>query len=114
MDQWRRKGIYQKSSTINGRESWTSEFDAIWYSQEYWMIGSLNDIGKTIGGFYSFYGNKCPFHIQSDYWYYSSVDGWTNANATDINIYCLKGKSNIDLFLAYCFHKKVMERSVKK
>ena len=91
MAQWIRKGIYHKSSTINGRETWTSEFNAIWYAPEYWMIGPLNNIGTNIGGMYSIYANTCPFYIQSEKWLYSDSNRWTSAATNEINIYCLNG-----------------------
>ena len=91
MAQWIRKGIYHKSSTINGRETWTSEFNAIWYVPEYWMIGPLNNIGTNIGGIYSIYANTCPFYIQSEKWLYSDINVWTSAVTNEISISCLNG-----------------------
>ena len=94
---WPLKGIYQKSSTINGRESWISEFNAIWYSPYgYWMIGPLNYIGTDYGGIFSSYANSCPFYVQSEEWLYVGVNGWTSADTNEINIYCLNGIHSYD------------------
>ena len=91
-DHWFRKGIYHKSSTINGRESWTSQFGAIWHGPGFWMIGPLDHIGTNTGQMYSPYANKCPFSIPSENWFYSIVNnGWTSAVTNEINIHCLNG-----------------------
>ena len=88
---WPLKGIYQKSSTINGRESWISEFNAIWYFEEYLIIGLLKYIGTNLGGMYSNYGNTCPFYVQSEKWLYSDINVWTSAVTNEISISCLNG-----------------------
>ena len=44
-----RQGIYEKSSDlVNGKTSWTSDSQAIWYVSDldFWCIGALDAIGK--------------------------------------------------------------------
>ena len=50
-----RQGIFKPSSTVNGRPSWTSVSQAIWYVQSYkkWQIGVLGDIGTKSCGIIS-------------------------------------------------------------
>jgi len=45
-----RQGIYKKSSRlVDGKPSWTSDSQAIWYVSEFnfWCIGALDAIGKS-------------------------------------------------------------------
>ena len=87
-----KEGIYYNSSIVNGKPSWTSISQAIWYDQQYndWNIGSLDDIGSSTSGIYSDDGNLCPFHLPSEMWKYSN-NGWTSAGVGEINVACLNG-----------------------
>ena len=85
-----KEGIYHNSSMVNGKASWTSTSQAIWYSQAYWFIGHLDNIGSIVAGIYCDYGSECPFDLPSEMWYYYD-NGWTRAEANEIKVDCLKG-----------------------
>ena len=76
------QGIYQPSSTVNGRPSWTSSSAAIWYDQKYknWKIASLNKIGTSSAGIRSEQVDELvgPQNVVS--WQYISGLKW---NSTD-------------------------------
>ena len=95
-----REGIYHNSSMVNGKPSWTSTSQAIWYDQNFndWNIGSLYDIGSSRSGIYSDSGNGCPFDQQTEKWDYYTGDnvtlgdnGWATAGANEIRVDCLNG-----------------------
>ena len=93
-----KEGIYHNSSMVNGKPSWTSSSHAIWYHQQWndWAISPLNDIGSSNAEIYTDDGNKCPFNLPSEMWFYR-VDGtrvdnsWTSAGVGEINVTCLNG-----------------------
>ena len=82
------QGMYHISDAINGKESWTSNSHAIWYSLEYgWLIGDLDNIGE----------NVCYIYANDDYgglddtnnqWNYHDGSSWIPASANDIFINC--------------------------
>ena len=89
-----RVGLYEKSSQVNGRPSWSSTSQAIWFvdSLNRWAIGDLEDIGTITAGI----ANKkevsqCPFDLPSEDWMYTN-NGWKAANANEINIVCVEEK----------------------
>ena len=88
-----REGIYHNSSMVNGKPSWTSTFQAIWYDQDYdnWKVGSLDDIRTSTGGMKSDSANGCPFDMASEEWYYWYNGVRTNAGPNEIKLECLKG-----------------------
>ena len=81
------------SSMINGKASWTSESNGIWFFQRFWIFGSLDDIGTDIGGIFSNNINKCPFLLQSEelYYYNYSSDQWIQSVGDEINVDCSDG-----------------------
>ena len=88
-----KKGIYHKSSLVNGKASWTSSTNAIWYyggDSKIWAIGSLDEIGTTTSGIHSFFdiSFQCPFDLPSEGWKYSN-NGWRHAQADEINVVCI-------------------------
>ena len=85
--------IYHNSSMVNGKASWTSTSQAIWYDQEFsnWNIGPLDDIGTKMAGIYTDYGSECPFDLPSEKWNYWYNSVWTSAEANEIHVECLKG-----------------------
>ena len=85
------EGIYHNSSMVNGKASWSSTSNAVWYTQGFWNIGYLADIGSSFAEIYSDYGSKCPFDIPSEKWYYGYNGVWTSAEANEIKLDCLKG-----------------------
>ena len=88
-----REGIYHNSSMVNGKPSWISTSQAIWYDQDYdnWKVGYLDTIGTSVGGIYSDSANGCPFDMASVEWYYWYNNVWTNAGPNEIKLQCLKG-----------------------
>jgi hypothetical protein len=88
-----REGIYHNSSMVNGKPSWTSTSQAIWYDQDYdnWKVGSLDDIGTSMVGMKSDSANGCPFDKGSEEWNYWYNDVWTSAGPNEIKLDCLKG-----------------------
>ena len=77
---------------VNGKPSWTSISQAIWYDQDFenWKVGSLNNIGSSTAGIKSGDGSLCPFHLPSEMWKYNN-NGWTSAGVGEINVACLNG-----------------------
>ena len=102
-----KKGIYQLFEEINGKPSWKSGTQAIWYYPDFnqWMIGPLSSIGTSNRGITST-GNMhdCPLQVPKDKWKYYIKDGdgerWQYANSNDIIIEC-EGK-NVKMYLVYC------------
>ena len=88
-----KEGIYYNSSMVNGKPSWTSTSQAIWYDQDNdnWLIGPFDDVGTSTGGMYSDFTNECPFDIASEEWYYGYDGVWTSAGQNEIKLECLKG-----------------------
>ena len=82
------QGIYQISDPINGKQSWTSGWTAIWYGQGKWDIGDLEYIGTGVCGIYAHddYGGLDDDNNQWEYWYFGN--GWTYAGANDVSIDC--------------------------
>ena len=77
-----RQGIFKPSSTVNGRPSWTSASQAIWYMQnnnKKWHIGALDKIGTTTAGILSEVVDELvdPQNVLS--WQYWS-DKWTSTD----------------------------------
>ena len=94
------EGVYHISSMVNGKESWTSTYKAIWFYQLQWSIGSLEYIGEISDQMYArSNGNQCPFNLLSEKWKYVN-NGWKAASADEIKIQCLRGNLsalNIDI-----------------
>ena len=80
--------MYQIADPINGKQSWTLDPYAIWYSLEWgWLIGELDDIGEDVCAFYAFddYGGLDDTNNQWNYW---DGSNWISAGANDVNITC--------------------------
>ena len=89
-----REGIYHNSSIVNGKASWTSTSQAIWYVQEFakWAIGPIESIGTKNRGISSDRVTfQYPFDLPSEKWNYLYNNGWTSAEANEIKVDCLKG-----------------------
>ena len=83
------KGIYQYTSLVNGKASWSSSAYDIWFLEEVWYIG-LSNLG--LSQIKNYFGNLCPFNMTSEqWWYHDSSNGWTNAAGNEINVQCLDG-----------------------
>ena len=80
-------GTYNLSSTINGKPSWTSESQAIWFIPQWnqWAIGPIDSLGTTRTGILSNHYGKDPQHVGS--WdYYDMETGWLSG---DIIVGCI-------------------------
>ena len=85
------EGTYQLSTEVNGKESWTTSSNAIWYAPEYklWGIGNLANKGKNVRFISSrfVYDLDQPYDVE--YWYYSRSGSWIkNGSATDVTVKC--------------------------
>ena len=82
------QGIYQISDRINGKPSWTSVSNAIWYSLNFgWLIGTQDNIGGDICRIYGAddYGGLDDTNNQ---WNYYDGSNWVSATSNEININC--------------------------
>ena len=86
-----REGIYRQSSVVNGKTSWVSKSQAIWYNQELneWAIGPLDYIGTIYTAISSEVVLPCPFDNPSEKWIYVQNELWKCADANEINVLCL-------------------------
>ena len=84
------KGIYHKSSMVNGYLSWTSTSNAIWGIDIFWYFGPMDDIGENHGWIIGPHRNQCPFNMPSVKWKYFAYS-WINAKANEISINCIDG-----------------------
>ena len=82
------KGIYQISDPINGKQSWISGLNAIWYQQGNWQIGIPDEIGVSVGGIHASddYGGLDDNNNEWSYW--NTDTGWTGAGAIEVSIDC--------------------------
>ena len=88
-----RQGVYQKSATVNGKPSWESTTQAIWYEPYYrkWAIGELSNIGTALRGIASA-GREggeyaCPIEVPKNKWLYDYVD-WQEIKEGDVLFEC--------------------------
>ena len=81
------QGTYEKSASVNGKPSWTSQSKALWYnpSGDKWMIGNQKNIG-TRRGFMFTYGMP----LGSKDGKYSDGKIWKRLDQTDFSIECNK------------------------
>ena len=96
-------GDYQMSETVNGKPSWKSGENAIWYVGNDWFIGYWNKLGEDDGEFYTSndYGGLTD---NRNIWNYtpgtSPGKGWiTQSDSKDVIISCSGGKES------KCVHK---------
>jgi len=89
-----KSGIYEIHQDVNGKKSWISSSNAIWYVPTYnsWAIGNLASIGSNsrVIASSSDTGDKSPYDVSNDDWYYDE-NGWNKANE-DISIECVNDK----------------------
>ena len=92
-----KQGTYELSEAINGKSSWKSATQAIWYYPEYkdWGIGALSDIGTHDRGITSIGDGKydCPQQVPKDHWKYFDGSEWQQARSYDASFQCT-GTSN--------------------
>ena len=82
IQQARRKGIYKQYKECNGKMSWRSETDAIWFvpKSNSWGIGPIEKIGTTDWGIAAIEntGGDSPLDIPNDQWaLHNGHHGWT-------------------------------------
>jgi hypothetical protein len=100
-----RQGSYQRGQIVNGKPSWTSTSNAIWYNvlSKDWGIGRIEKIGtSTVGiasdGDQGF--SSCPFTVPNGKWKYS--DGtrkFVVAPSGDISVKCVSGNDRLLVLL---------------
>ena len=83
-----KQGMYQISHVINGKQSWISGSNAIWYEHGDWTIGDLDDIGSSMSVIYAFDAYGGLDDDKNDWQYYNPGHGWMLANANDVSIKC--------------------------
>ena len=81
------KGIYQISDPINGKQSWISGLNAIWYQQGDWQIGPTDDIGTTFCSMYASDVNG-GLDDNDNKWVYWSNNGWDWVDGNEVSIDC--------------------------
>jgi len=92
-----RQGTYGRSALVNGKPSWTTDSQAIWYVPEskFWCIGALTAIGTDFCGVSSAIGINdhflnCVYGVPKNFWeFHASVNGWTIAGPNDVKVNCL-------------------------
>ena len=92
-----RQGVYERSGLVNGKTSWISDSQAIWYVSElnFWCIGTLDVIGTAFCGISSTIGinedfSNCFYDVEKQHWEYHAYEGgWINAGPLDVNVTCL-------------------------
>ena len=89
-----REGIYEAHQTVNGKQSWKSTDNAIWFVKEYnsWGIGDLNGIGGEIRGITSTVetGGYSPYNVPSNEWQYWDYEWKKPTGSDDIIIRCVQ------------------------
>ena len=88
-------GTYKLSSTINGKPSWITESQAIWFIPQWnqWAIGPLDSLGTTFRGIRSDQFAKGPQNVVV--WAYNVKNkGWWPAN-NDIIVECICTKLKV-------------------
>ena len=85
-----REGIYQRAGKVNGKTSWISSINALWFKRR-WLIGPVHRHGDDYGGIGStaYLGrSSCPYDVPNDEW--EKWDGfkWIIADANDVSIEC--------------------------
>ena len=89
------QGVYQINEIVNGKLSWKSASNAIWFypGNNTWCIGSLNFIGSGYCGITTWVdeGDKTPDQVPNEKWKYS-YDGWKSVQSGDIIINSVQGK----------------------
>ena len=94
--QGEREGTYEEYQNVNGKRSWKSTANAIWYVPKFksWAIGSLDGIGGDIRGIISSdeTGDNNPYNVPyNEWWYYNK--GWNKPDyIDDIIIQCVESK----------------------
>ena len=98
--QGRREGTYDISNLVNGKPSWVSNTQAIWFVPKHkdWAIGYKSKIGTSIRGISSLGNHRAvdPDNIPGNWWQYYTGNRWSLSNARDIIIQCI-GKLDLSV-----------------
>ena len=90
--QWDKQGTYQLSEAINGKPSWISGAQAIWYNPEFkdWMIGALPGNGTNFRGITCADNveHECPQQVRKDHWEYYNGSDVPKSYSNDVSIQC--------------------------
>ena len=97
-EQSENQGEFELFATINGKPSWKSATQAIWYIQankgkKRWLIGNLANIGTKNGGIVSYSTEECPQLIAKKQWlYWDNKKNWKKASPNDMSVQCIGKK----------------------
>ena len=82
------QGVYWKSTTVNGKPSWTKGPYALWWSSNgIWMVGYKDYIGGTAGWLYSSVSGQ-PYGNTNDWFYHNGI-AWVNPiGEIDVELEC--------------------------
>ena len=100
------QGLYQASDCYNGRKSWTSSLNSIWYVPEYqeWYFGPLDGIGLGIISIGHQGDLNCPYNVTNDNWQYWDGRFWIlPEDVNDISIRCFQGYFLLKIVLTLKF-----------
>ena len=96
-----RSGLYEETTPVNGKQSWTSvNGNAIWWSASVgeWVIGSASGIGGNIGGLFSNDpsdpDSNCPHQVSKWNVWNGNAKDFVEVASSDVSFECyeLKGK----------------------
>ena len=97
--QWDKQGTYELSEAINGKPSWKSVTQAIWYNPwlKDWRIGELLSSGANYRGISSIANVEydCPQQVIKDHWEYYNGSDVPKSYSNDVCIQCT-GKKEQD------------------
>ena len=91
-----RQGVYEFNEIVNGRNSWKTSSQAIWYIPEFkdWAIGPLSGIGTKLRGITSVADLDTKiFNVRPNQWYYWDGE-WKAIKIGDITFNCVTGKNS--------------------
>ena len=86
------QGSYQLGDWVNGKPSWKTATNAIWFYPEFedWAIGPLNYIGTNRRWITSVLDNQDLFDVANNAWKYWDGE-WKSIKNGDIEINCDTG-----------------------
>ena len=93
--QGKRSGSYEKSMEVNGKPSWVSNNQAIWWISEFneWAIGDLTSLGTDIRGITAVTDDKTKFGLPENpthtWKYWNGASFATVLDVNDISVECV-------------------------
>ena len=94
-----RVGLYKKGGIVNGKRSWTTDSQAIWFVPQFsdWAIGSLEKIGTKFRGITSSDDkDQSLFDVPNDRWQYWDSE-FKDIKDGDITIKCVDTTGNFHI-----------------